>query len=72
MGMYICIGNIVIDCKDAVGLRDFYAGLLGGKADTIAGHPVLHSRDGLLLLFNKAEFAYAKPICPEMPNGQQK
>ena len=68
----ICLGNITIDCENAVALRDFYAGLLGWTPDAIQGHPVLRGPAGLLLLFNAADFGYERPVWPEEAGKQQK
>lgn len=68
----ISLGNLTIDCRDAAGLRDFYAGLLGWEPDMISGFPVLRSGSGLLLLFSEADFEYARPVWPEEPGRQQK
>ena len=68
----ICFGNIAIDCKDAVSLRDFYADLLGGDSCIRYDCPALRSPLGLLLLFMEADFEYVKPVWPEEIGKQQK
>lgn len=72
MSKGISLGSIVIDCKNAGELRDFYARLLGWEAFAIEGHPVLRSEEGLLLLFVEADFEYERPVWPEAPGRQQK
>lgn len=69
----ISLGNLTIDCKSPLPLRDFYAALLGWNPGLIQGFPVLRSPDGLLLLFSEAaDFAYIPPVWPEEPGRQQK
>lgn len=68
----ICLGNLSIDCKDAVKLRDFYENLLGWEPDMIQQFPVLRSSTGLMLLFNEADFDYIRPVWPEEVGCQQK
>ena len=68
----ICIGNIAIDCKDAVRLRDFYAKLLGLNSCIMYNCPALRSKLGLVLLFMEADFEYVKPVWPEEIGKQQK
>ena len=68
----ICFGNIAIDCKDAVSLRDFYADLLGADPCIRYDCPALRSPLGLLLLFMEADFEYVKPVWPEEIGKQQK
>lgn len=68
----IILGNLTIDCKDAVKLRDFYASLLGWEPCMIQNFPVLRSSSGLILLFNQVGFDYIKPVWPEEAGQQQK
>lgn len=68
----ICLGNIAIDCKDAVRLRSFYAEILGWDACIMYNCPALRSQLGLVLLFMEADFEYAKPVWPEDIGKQQK
>ena len=68
----ICIGNIAIDCKDAVRLRNFYAELLGWYSCIMYNCPALRSQLGLVLLFMEADFEYVKPVWPEEIGKQQK
>ena len=68
----ICIGNIGIDCKDAVRLRNFYAELLGWDSCILYNCPALRSQLGLVLLFDEADFEYGKPVWPEEIGKQQK
>jgi hypothetical protein len=68
----ICIGNIAIDCKDAVRLRNFYTELLGWDSCIMYNCPALRSQLGLVLLFMEADFEYVKPVWPEEIGKQQK
>lgn len=68
----ICLGNIAIDCKDAVKLRDFYVELLGWEACSMYNCPALCNEQGLVFLFMEADFEYIRPIWPEEPGKQQK
>ena len=68
----ICIGNIAIDCKDAVRLRNFYAELLGWDSCIMYNFPALRNQLGLMLLFMEADFEYVKPVWPEEIGKQQK
>ena len=68
----ICIGNIAIDCKDAVKLRNFYAELLGFDSCIMYNCPALRSQLGLVLLFMEADFKYVKPVWPDEIGKQQK
>ena len=68
----ICLGNIAIDCKDAVRLRNFYADLLGWDSCIMYNCPALRSQLGLVLLFMEADFEYVKPVWPEETGKQQK
>lgn len=68
----ICIGNIAIDCKNAVRLRNFYAELLGWDSCIMYNCPALCSQLGLVLLFMEANFEYVKPVWPEELGKQQK
>ena len=68
----ICIGNIAIDCKDGVRLRNFYAELLGWDSCIMYNYPALRNQLGLVLLFMEADFEYVKPVWPEEIGKQQK
>ncbi len=69
----ICLGNIGIDCRDAVKLRDFYAGLLCWEKREMYGCPALRGPEGVVFLFDQAEdFGYVPPVWPEEPGRQQK
>ena len=68
----ICLGNIAIDCKDAIKLRDFYAALLNWEACLMYGCPALRSEMDLVLLFMEADFDYVKPVWPEKVGFQHK
>ncbi|MCB2356143.1 VOC family protein [Clostridium estertheticum] len=68
----ICIGNIAIDCKDAVRLRNFYTELLGWDSCIMYNCLALRSQLGLVLLFMETDFEYVKPVWPEQIGKQQK
>jgi len=68
----ICIGNIAIDCKDAVRLSNFYTELLGWDSCIMYNCPALRSQLGLVLLFMETDFEYVKPVWPEQIGKQQK
>ena len=69
----ICLGNIGIDCKDALKLRDFYAELLGWEKREMYGCPALCSQGGIVFIFDRADdYEYIKPIWPEESAKQQK
>lgn len=65
--------NIVLDCKDAASLSDFYAKLLGWEKD--ASDPewimVKSAESSVNLLFQQDE-DYTPPVWPEEPGQQQK
>ena len=67
----ITIGNIMIDCKDAQVLCDFYSALLGWQACTVYGLPAVRSKAGEVFLFAQ-ENDYTSPIWPEQTGCQQK
>lgn len=68
----ICLGNVAVDCKNPVALRDFYAKLLGWESCMMYGCPAIKNKAGLVFLFMEADFDYAKPVWPEQPGAQQK
>lgn len=68
----ICLGNLAIDCKNAIGLRDFYAALLGWESCLMYECPALRNETGFVLLFMEADFDYIKPVWPEEAGQQQK
>ena len=69
----ILLGNIGIDCKDAAGLRVFYAGLLGWEKNEMYGCPALCDQSGIVLLFDQAgDYDYSRIVWPEQPGMQQK
>ena len=65
--------SIVLDCRDAAALSDFYARLLGWeKDDSDPEWIVVKSADlSVLLLFQQNE-DYVPPVWPEEPGQQQK
>ena len=67
----ICLGNIMVDCKDEQKLCEFYHNLLGWERSEMYGRPALCSKDGLVLLFIEDE-NYIPPIWPEEKGKQQK
>ncbi len=73
MDKRICLNNIGIDCRDALKLRDFYAGLLGWEKREMYACPALRSPEGVVFLFDQAEdYGYVSPVWPEQPGKQQK
>ena len=67
----ILTGDLILDCADALALREFYFQLLGGEKCELYGMPGLHSGAGLLLLFSPDE-DYVPPVWPEEAGAQQK
>jgi predicted enzyme related to lactoylglutathione lyase len=69
----VCLGNIGIDCNDALKLQDFYAELLGWEKCEMYGSPALSNQNGIVFLFDRADDGdYVRPIWPEQPGSQQK
>ena len=69
----ICLGNIGIDCKDALKLQNFYAELLGWEKREMYGCPALCDLYGIVFLFDRAEdYDYIRPEWPEQPGMQTK
>ena len=71
MEQKITLGNIMIDCRDAVELQRFYGALLGWELCEAFGLPGVRSGNGVLFLF-AGEEDYVPPICPEEEGRQQK
>lgn len=71
MAREIVLGDIVVDCRDAKKLRDFYAELLGWAKLDVYGLPALKSGNGTVFLFGQEE-DYVPPVWPEEPGKQQK
>ena len=67
----ICLGNIGIDCRDALRLQDFYAKLLGWEKSILYDCPAVSDSNGVVFLFD-AEDDYVPPVWPEEPDAQQK
>lgn len=69
----IRICNIVIDCKDANTLADFYANLLGWQKNADNPQWISVKKPGVypFLLFQE-EADYKAPVWPDTPNEQQK
>ena len=67
----VVLGNVMVDCRDALELQCFYGHQLGGEMCTLYGCPAVRSADGVVFLFT-AEPDYVPPIWPEEPGRQQK
>ena len=67
----IRLGNIMVDCGDEQGLREFYQKLLGWERHELYGHPALKSPEGVVFLFCEEE-DYLPPAWPEQAGRQQK
>ncbi|MDT8718464.1 VOC family protein [Clostridium sp. 19966] len=65
--------SVVIDCKNANTLADFYASLLGWQKNTDDPEWISVSKSGITpcLLFQE-EVDYKPPVWPDNPNEQQK
>lgn len=69
----VCLGNVAIDCKDALKLQNFYVGILGWEKCEMYGCPAIKSENGIVFLFMQADdFDYVKPVWPEESGKQQK
>ena len=65
--------NIVLDCKDAAALSDFYAKLLGWeKDDSDPDWIMVKSSDSSVNLLFQQDDDYVPPVWPEQPGCQQK
>lgn len=67
----ICLGDILVDCKNAEELSAFYANLLGWKKSRIFDLPAVSSENGVIFLFD-GEDDYVPPVWPEEDGKQQK
>jgi catechol 2,3-dioxygenase-like lactoylglutathione lyase family enzyme len=65
------LGNVMVDCDDALKLRDFYADLLQWEKCELYGLPAARSSSGIVFLFIH-EDDYVPPVWPETQGGQQK
>lgn len=65
------LGNVMVDCADAAGLRRFYGELLGWEQCELYGCPAVRSAGGVVFLFAQ-EPDYVPPVWPEEPGQQQK
>lgn len=65
--------SIVIDCKDANALADFYAALLGWRKYTDDPEWIAVGKQGIspFLIFQE-EPGYRPPVWPDNPDDQQK
>ncbi|MER5772107.1 VOC family protein [Streptomyces sp. NPDC001985] len=67
------LASVVIDCRDARALADFYRRLLGWTVAASEPDWVhLRSPDGALGLSLQGESQYRPPVWPERPGAQQK
>lgn len=67
----IVLGNIMIDCRDAVKMQDFYSELLGWKKCQKFGLPAVYNGGEIYFCFAK-EDDYISPVWPEQSEMQQK
>ncbi len=67
----ICVGDIIIDCRDADKLCDFYEKLLGWERVELYDLPGVRSGEGMVFLFITEE-DYEAPVWPELNGKQQK
>ena len=68
----LTIGDLMIDCADAEGMRDFYANLMDWEKRVEYGCFALKTGNGLTILFAQTDLPYAPPVWPEEPGAQQK
>ena len=68
----LTIGDLMIDCANAEGSRDFYANLMGWEKIVAYGCAAVKTDNGLTILFAGIDIPYVSPIWPEEPGKQQK
>lgn len=69
----IRLRTVVVDCKDASKLSDFYSNLLGWEKTTVESDWVLmRDPSGGTGLSFQSEPDYIRPVWPEEPDMQQK
>ena len=68
---YFKLGDVIVDCADAVGMQTFYAALLNWDTDELYGYPAVRSPEGFVFLF-APEPDYVPPVWPEEEGRQQK
>jgi catechol 2,3-dioxygenase-like lactoylglutathione lyase family enzyme len=69
----LSLATVVLDCRDAHALADFYGRLLGWKAKwTEPDWVLLENPGGGTRLSFQTEAGYEPPIWPEQPGEQQK
>lgn len=71
MATEIDLGDVLVDCGDAEGLRDFYAKLLLWEPCRLYDLPAVRSKGGVVFLFAQEE-DYVPPVWPEEEGRQQK
>ncbi|MFI1016743.1 VOC family protein [Streptomyces sp. NPDC020965] len=72
-GPRFSLASVVVDCRDAPALADFYRRLLGWEVRASEPNWVhLRSPDGTLGLSLQGEPDYEPPVWPEAPGRQQK
>jgi uncharacterized glyoxalase superfamily protein PhnB len=63
--------SVVLDCKDPSKLAEFYANLLGGKANDVMEHfSIVTIPDGKYYLSCQLNEDYAPPVWPGSPEEQ--
>ena len=68
----LTIGDLMIDCADAVRARDFYANLMDWETIAAYGCPALKTGNGMTILFAEPDIPYVPPVWPEEAGEQQK
>jgi len=72
MAKVATLSHIFIDCKDPIGMQEFYHNLTGLEKRTQWNHPGLMINDGLMLMFSACDFDYVPVVWPEEEGKQQK
>ena len=65
------LGNVMVDCRDALKMQRFYGELLGWEMCELFSKPGVKSPEGTVFLFAEEE-CYARPVWPEEDGKQQK
>jgi len=62
MPIPISLTHIFIDCKDPLGLQEFYHKLTGLEKRSMYNSPGLVLDNGLMLMFYACDFEYIPPV----------
>ena len=65
------LGNVMVDCRDALKMQRFYGELLGWEMCELFSKPAVKSPEGTVFLFAEEE-CYARPVWPAEDGKQQK